>query len=129
MLGVPRRIPGRGNGAAATGVPAFVPSRVHRSLAGRALDVPALPVGHRLDDDGRRPASSGLGVVGFSSAWVRVYGFSLVETRVERNISLQQRLQFQYNLFRLVFQIMDAEQIRLLVYAKSNYRIYPTVLF
>jgi hypothetical protein len=92
--------------------------------------VPALAVGHRLDDDGRRPASSGLGVVGFSSAWVRVYGFSLVETRDEYFVAnLQQTLQFQYNLFRLVFQIMDAEKIWLLVYAKSNNRIYPTVLF
>jgi len=74
VLGVPRRIPGRGDSAAATGVPAFVPRRVHRPLAGRALVVPALPVGHRLDD-GRRPATSGLGVVGSGSSWVRVWIF------------------------------------------------------
>ena len=53
VLRVPRRVPARGDGAAAAGVPAPVPRGVHRSLAGRALDVPALPLGHH----GRRPAT------------------------------------------------------------------------
>ena len=69
MLGVPGRVPGRGDGAAAAGVPAPVPRRVHRPVAGRALDVPDLQVGHR-PEHGRQPASSGLGKLS-ASAWGR----------------------------------------------------------
>jgi hypothetical protein len=46
VLRVPRSVPARGDGAAAAGVYAPLPRRVHRPLASSPFDVPAMPVGH-----------------------------------------------------------------------------------
>lgn len=47
---VPRRGQGRGDGAAAGGLQACVPRRVHRPLARRTPDVPGVPVDRSLID-------------------------------------------------------------------------------
>ena len=80
MLGVPRRDAGRRDGAAAAGVHAPVPRGVHRPVAGRALDVPDLPLGRR-PDDGRRSATSRL--IFFPARGLRTdYGEDLVSVHV-----------------------------------------------
>ena len=74
VLGVPGRVPGRGDGAAAAGVPAPVPRRVHRPVVGRALDVPDLQVGDRPEHGSWQPASSGLAALGLGAS----HGFACV---------------------------------------------------
>ena len=103
MLGVPRRVPGRGDGSAAAGVPAPVPRRVHRPVAGRALDVPDLQVGDRPEHGSWQPASAGLAALGLGAS----HGFACVlgsEVRGRNALFLFHKL---FNCSADIFQLAD----------------------